>query len=74
VTIHADRESLEDHHIPISVGNDARETIAFAPDQASQILTATHALPVFQGLLDAPLEKVQIQILPMPREAPDDNL
>jgi hypothetical protein len=72
--VHPQRQRLQDEVVPISIHDHARQTVALAPDHATQ--TRVHPAPraILHRLRDAALKKIEIEFLPSPRKASGHDL
>ena len=68
------REELAHEVVPVAVHDEPRQPVALAPHEARG-RRGDAALPaILHRLRDAAAEKISIQILPLPRETPRDDL
>ena len=72
--VHRQCERLQDEIVAVTIDDQARKTVAFAPHHAAQLCIDVSPVPVFGRLLDAAPEKILIKILPSPRKTARNNL
>ncbi len=72
--VHGQRQGLHDQRRTIAVNHQSRQPVTLAPDQAERLSHDTSPPPVFRRLRDASLEKIGVEKLPLPGEAPGHNL
>jgi hypothetical protein len=60
--------------ISVAIDDDSGETVAFAPDDATQFWIDVSSVAIFGSLSDAAPKKIQIKILPAPGETARHNL
>ena len=72
--VHGEGEGLEDEVLAVAVDDDAGEAVGLAPDGTRELRIDIEMRAEFLSLLDAPDEKVVVEGLFSPREAPGDDL
>ena len=72
--VHPQRQRLQDRVIAVAIDDHARQSIALAPDDAAKSRIDPAPLPILHGLRDPALEKIEIEVLPPPRESPGHDL
>ena len=68
------RERLHDETIAITIDDHAGQTVAFAPDEPAEVGIHAALFPILNGLCDAAFEKIEVEILALPRETARDDL
>src|SRR5205807_7744111 len=72
--VHRERQRLEHEIIVVAVENHTRQAVAFAPNDPSQFWIDLPPVAILICLCDSPFKKIEIEVLPLPREAPRDDL
>ena len=72
--VHGERERLQHEVVAVTIDDDTGESVAFTPDQPAEARIDTAPLAHAKGKAEAPLEKLLIQLLPLPGETPRHNL
>ena len=65
---------MEDEIIAVTIEDDSRQTIAFAPNDPPQLRIDLSPVAIFQSLRDPAFEKIEIEILPLPGKSARHNL
>ena len=72
--IHRQRERLQDKMIAVAIDDHAGQTIAFAPDQPTELRIHSAARAIFHRLREPARKKIRIEFLPASRKTPGDDL
>ena len=60
--------------IAVAINDHAGKTVAFAPNNATQVWIHASPVPILGGLRDAASEEINVEILPAPGETARYNL
>ncbi len=72
--IHRQRERLQNKQIAIAIDNNSGESVALAPDDATEPRIDSAPLPVLDRLRDPALKKIEIQLLSSARKSAGHDL
>src|SRR6476660_2855857 len=67
-------ERLQNEMIAVAIDDHAGKTVAFAPNDATQIWIDVSPVAILGSLRDAALEEIKVEILPPPGETARQNL